>query len=84
MVMHAPVDFWVGGLNPGVANTAAAPPPAATDQDSNRRPKILQPCALPFDLRLCDSNMSPRCLEPSERKLLTPHPRPPARSVVQF
>ena len=74
MVMQAAVNFRVGGLKPGVANTAAAPPLASTDQDSNRQPKILQPCALPFDRRLCGSSMSPHCLEPSERKLLTPPP----------
>ena len=37
--MQAAADFLVGGSNPGVANTAAAPQPASTDQDSNRRPK---------------------------------------------
>ena len=77
MVLQAVADFGVGGSNPGVANTAAAPPPAFTDHDSNRRPKILRPSALPFDRGLCDSVMSPRCLEPSERKLLTPPPHPP-------
>ena len=41
MVMQAAADFLVGGPNPGAANT--------TDQDSNRRPKILQLGALPFD-----------------------------------
>ena len=43
MVMHAATDLLVGSLNPpGVANMAAPPPPlASTDQDSNRRPKIL-------------------------------------------
>ena len=50
MVMQATVGFLVGGLNPGAANmAAAAPPPASTDQDSNRRPEILQPGVLPFD-----------------------------------
>ena len=49
MVMHAAVDFLVGGSNPGAANAAAAPRPVSTDQDSNRRPKILRPGALPLD-----------------------------------
>ena len=49
MVMQAAADFWVRGLNLGAANMAAAAPPASTDQDSKRRPKILQPGALPFD-----------------------------------
>ena len=52
MVMQAAADFWVGGSNPGVANTAAASLLASTDQDSNRRPKILRLSALPFDRRL--------------------------------
>ena len=49
MVMQAAADFLVGGSDLGAANVAAAPPPASTDQDSNHRPKILQPGALPFD-----------------------------------
>ena len=49
MEMQAAADFLVGGSNPGAANMAAVPPPASTDQDSNRRPKILQPGTLPFD-----------------------------------
>ena len=39
MVMQAAADFLVGGLNPGAANMEAAPRPASTDQDWNRRPK---------------------------------------------
>ena len=46
--MQAAADFLVGGSNPGAANTAVAPPPASADQDSNCRPKILRPGALPF------------------------------------
>ena len=88
MVMQEAAHFWVGGSNPGVANTAAAPPPASTNQDLNRRPKMLRPSALPFDRRLCDSHMSPHCLDPFERKLLTPPPHPPhpppQKSVTQF
>ena len=49
MVTQAAADFLVGGLNLGADNTAAAPRPASTDQDSNRQPKILRPGALPFD-----------------------------------
>ena len=49
MVMQAATDFLVGGSNPGAANMAAAPPPASTNQDSNHRPKILQPSVLPFN-----------------------------------
>ena len=41
-------SFWVGGSNPGSANTAV-PPPAFAYQDSNRRPLNLRPDALPFD-----------------------------------
>ena len=49
MVMQAAADFLVGSSNPGAANMAEAAPPASTDQDWNRRPKILQPGALPFN-----------------------------------
>ena len=42
MAMQAAEDGLVGGSNPGAANTAAAPPPASTHQDSNRRPKNLR------------------------------------------
>ena len=49
MVMQTDTDFLVGGLNRGAANMAAPPPPASTHQDWNRRPKIQQPGALPFD-----------------------------------
>ena len=49
MVMQASADFLVGGSNPGAANTAAAPAPACTHQDSNRQPKTLRQDVLPFD-----------------------------------
>ena len=63
MVMQAATNFSIGGsnpgagsnelfdrrLNPGVASTAAAPPPVPIDQESNRRPKTLRPSALPSD-----------------------------------
>ena len=49
MVMQAAAHILVGGSNPGEANTAAAPPPASTNQDSNRRPKNLRLGVLPFD-----------------------------------
>ena len=72
MVMQAAADFLVGSSNPGPANMAAAPAPAST-----------------ADLKLCsrvryhstgvgcDSmlDVPPHCLEPSQRKLLTP-PQP--------
>ena len=51
MVMQAAADFMVGGSKPGVSKTAAAPGPASTNQDSNRRPRILRPGALPFEWR---------------------------------
>ena len=49
MVMQAATDSFVGGSNPSHANTAAAPPPASTDQDWNRRTKNLRLGVLPFD-----------------------------------
>ena len=79
MVMQAATDFLVGGLNPGVANMAVAPPLASTNQDSNRHPKILQFCSR---VRYhstgagCDINVSPHCLEPSHRNT-PPPPSPP-------
>ena len=66
MVMEAATDFLVGGSNPGAANMAAAPPPASTDQDSNRRPKILQRVRYHSTGAGCDINVSPHCLEPSQ------------------
>ena len=47
--MQAAADIFVGGLNPGEANTAAAPPPASANQDSNCQPKNLRLGVLPFD-----------------------------------
>ena len=49
MVMQTAADLLVSGSNPGAANMAAASPLASSDHDSNRRHKILQPSALPFD-----------------------------------
>ena len=49
MVMQAAADFLVGGSNPGLANMAAAPPAASTDQESNRRSKGQKLGELPFD-----------------------------------
>ena len=60
MVMQAAAHFLVGGSNPGAANMASAPPPASTEQGSNRQPKILQLGALPFDRSwVCHKCVSP-------------------------
>ena len=45
VVMQASADISVGGSNPGAVNVCSG----AADQDSNRRPKMLRPSALPFD-----------------------------------
>ena len=77
MVMQLTGVFMVGGSNPGRANMAL-PPPTTVDRPGfvDRRLKTLHSGALPFDRRWCDSDMPPHCLEPAERKLLTP-PHPP-------
>ena len=82
MVMQAAADFLVGGSNPGAANTAAAPPPASINRDSNRRPKILQPGALPFNRGWMSHKCVSHCLEPSQRKISTPPPTPPSKKML--
>ena len=59
MVTPADTHFLVGGSNPGAFNTAAAPPPASTHQDSNRRPKNLQPMRYHSTGGECDRYASP-------------------------
>ena len=73
MVMQLATNVLVGGSNPGRANMAPAPPMAVGQPGFNRRPKPLQSAALPLDRRFGP----PHCLEPSERKLLTPPSPPP-------
>ena len=85
--MQLTVDFLVGGSNPGRVKMPGppAPPQRGASQDSNHRPCLLLPAALPFDQQLCVSVTLPHCLEPSRRKLLTPpHPPPPQKSDIQF
>ena len=77
-----PETFGSAVRTPVWPMAAVVPPPASTNQDSNRRPKILRPSALPFDRRSCDCSKFPHCLEPSERKLLTPPPTPPLKKVL--
>ena len=82
MVMQQVLDFLVGGSNPGEVNMP--PPPAAAAPKeylawgSNQRLLVPRPAALPFDQQLYSSLRFPHCLEPSERKLLTP-PTPPSK-----
>ena len=64
---------WPNG-NAGVHSMAAAPPPASGHQDLNRQPKKLRLDALPFDRRRMWHTSVSHCLEPSQRKLLTPPP----------
>ena len=81
MVMQQVVEFLVGGSNPGEVNMPPPPPAAAPKvypaRGSNQRPLIPHPAALPFDQQLYGSLHLPHCLEPSQRKLLTPPPPPP-------
>ena len=85
--MQLSAAILVGGSYPGRVNTA--PPPPTVDRPGLEPP--IENCvsaALSFDRRLCDSNPLPYCLEPSERKLLTPPPQPPPpppqKSDIQF
>ena len=82
--MQAAVDFLVGSLCPGSASMAEAPPPAPIDQESNRRPKTVRLGALPFDQGWMGRNGVSHCLEPSQRKLLTPpQPIPPPPPLLK-
>ena len=76
MVMQPAAVFLVGGSNPGRMNTAALPPPTGGRPGFELPTKNLASAVLPFDQLLCGSDMLPHCLEPSERKLLTPPPPP--------
>ena len=84
MVAQRTRVFSVGGSNPGRVNTAP-PPPATVCRPGFEPPtENCSLAALPFDRRWSDQNTLPHCLEPAERKLLTPpppppHPRPPSK-----
>ena len=79
MVMQLTADFLVGGSNPGGANAAPPTPPAVGRPGFEPPTENSASSALPFDRRWCESDTSPHCLEPSERKLLTP---PPLKKVI--
>ena len=83
MVMQLTGVFLVGGSNPGRVNTAAPPPPPTVSRPGFEPPtEDFASAAIPFDRRLCDSNKLPHCLEPSERKLLTPPTPHPLKKVM--
>ena len=73
MVMQLTRVLKVGGR----PNMALPPPLTIRRPGFEPSPKNFASAALPFDRRWCDSDMPPHCLEPSERKLLTPLPQPP-------
>ena len=78
MVMQLNADLLFGGSNPNWANMATLPPLTVGRPGFEPPTENFVSAALPFDRRWCDSDMPPHCLEPSERKLLTPpHPPPP-------
>ena len=82
MVMQPATVFWGGGSNPGrvTFTPPPPPPPPAKICGPGFEPptKNFNSAVLPFDQQLCVSNQLPHCLEPSERKLLTPPtPQPP-------
>ena len=93
MVKQRSVKFLVGGSNPGEVNMPPPPPAAAPKvypaRGSNQPLLVPHPAALPFDQQLYGSLHLPHCLEPSQRKLLTPppsptppHPHPPLKKVI--
>ena len=84
--MQLAADLLVGGWNPDRANMASLPPPTVDRLGFEPQTEVFASAALPFDRPLCDSDMPSHCLEPSQRKLLTPppHPPPPQKSDIQF
>ena len=84
MVMLLTGVFSVGGSNPGRPNTAPPPPPTVGRPGFEPPTENFASAALPFDWRLCDTDKLPHCLEPSERKLLTPPTPPPQKIDIQF
>ena len=83
----------VGGSNPGrLSLTPPLPPPKVTGSGFEPPTQNFASAALPFDRRLCDNVRLPHCLQPCERKLLTPPPPPahtpppprPPKSDIQF
>ena len=81
MVMQPTVGLLVGGSNPGGVNTAPTPPPTVGRPGFEPPTENFATAALLSDQRLCDSEVLPHCLEPSERKLLTP-PHLPLKKVI--
>ena len=76
MAMQLTAAFTVAGSNPGQVNLA--PPPPTVGRPGFEPPtKNFVLAALPFHQRWSDSDLLPHCLEPSQRKLLTPPPPPP-------
>ena len=75
--MQLAAAILVGGSNPGRVNMAPPPPPTVGRPGFEPPTENSASGALPFDRRLCDSDSLPHCLEPAERKLLTPPPPPP-------
>ena len=76
-VMRLTAVCMFGRSNPGPANMAPPPPPTVGRPGFEPPTEIFASAALPFNRRWCDSDMPPRWLEPSERKLLTPPPPTP-------
>ena len=78
MVMQPTADFMVGGSNPGLARMAAAPRIRTADL------KIYSRLCDCLTTGSCYSHVPPHCLEPSERKLLTPPhtPTPPLKKMT--
>ena len=77
MVMQPAAGLLVGGSSPGGVNTAAPLPQTVGRPGFEPPTENFASAVLPSHQRLCDSETLPHCLEPSERKLLTPPPAPP-------
>ena len=69
MVMQPTSYFFVGGSNPGRANTAAAPPMTADRQGFEPlTEKSAAGLRYHSTVACCDSHLHPHCLEPSDHK----------------
>ena len=78
MVMQPTGVSLIGGSNPRRLNLTPPAPPKVSRPGFEPPTENFASAALPFDRPLCDSARLPHCLEPFERKLLTP----PQKKVI--
>ena len=84
MVMQPTGDSLVGGSIPCRLNLMPPPPPKASGPGFEPPTENFASAALPFDRRLCDIARLSHCLQPFERKLLTPPHPPPQKRISSF